>query len=110
VLAQTDKDFNEWVKKVQETAPKLTESEYEELLKPTHLGRLTFSNTHLEWVNHAEIDSKTYTNPELYRYHGYQGKTFEEDDNYKNKNEEIDTDHENHDEGNEDDGGEHHGH
>ncbi|MBM6616556.1 cytochrome aa3 quinol oxidase subunit II [Bacillus suaedaesalsae] len=92
VLAQTHEDFNEWVKEVQETAPKLTEEEYEELLKPTHLGRLTFSNTHLEWVNHAEMDSKTYTNPELYRYHGYQGKTFEEEDNYKNDHNEDDKD------------------
>ena len=85
VLSQTQQDFDKWVEDVQRTAPKLTETEYEELLKPTHLGRLTFSNTHLDWVDHAKMDSKTYTNPELYRGHGYQGKTFEEEDNYKNK-------------------------
>ncbi len=85
VLAQTQEDFDQWVKDVANTAPKLTEEKYEELLRPTHLGRLTFSNTHLEWVNHAEPDSLTYTHPELYRYHGYQGKVFEEEDNYQNK-------------------------
>ncbi len=89
VLAQTQKDFDQWVTEVQEKAPKLSEEKYEELLKPTHLGRLTFSNTHLEWVDHAKMDSKTYTNPELYRGHGYQGEIFEEEDTH---------------------GGEHHGH
>ncbi|WP_214483509.1 cytochrome aa3 quinol oxidase subunit II [Bacillus sp. SM2101] len=84
VLAQTPQDYEEWKKEVQETAPKLTEEEYEELLLPTHLGRLTYSNTHLEWVNHADMDSKTYTNPELYKNHSYQGKIFSEEDNYKN--------------------------
>jgi cytochrome aa3-600 menaquinol oxidase subunit 2 len=109
VLAQTDEDFSEWVKEVQDTAPTLSEGEYEELLKPTHLGRLTFSNTHLEWVNHAEVDSKTYTNPELYRGHGYQGKTFESEDNYKDGTEDEHTEHENHVES-EDHGGDHNGH
>jgi cytochrome aa3-600 menaquinol oxidase subunit II len=85
VLAQTRADFDKWVAEAKNTAPKLTETQYEELLKPTHLGRMTFTGTHLEWVNHADMDSKTYTNPELYRGHGYQGKTFEEEDNYMNK-------------------------
>jgi cytochrome aa3-600 menaquinol oxidase subunit II len=84
VLAQTPKEFEEWISEVKSTAPKLTEAEYEKLLEPTHLGRQTYANTHLEWVNHADMDSKSYTNPELYRTnHGYQGKTFEEPDNYR---------------------------
>lgn len=99
VLAQTQQEFDEWVKEVQQTAPKLTEEKYEELLKPTHLGRMTFSNTHLEWVNHADPNSKTYTNPELYRYHGYQGRIFDEEDNYRNEDEVKDNN-----------GGDHHGH
>lgn len=100
VLSQTQKDFDEWVKDVQTKAPKLTEDEYVELLKPTVLGRQTFSNTHLQWVNHADHNSKTYTNPELYRIHGYPGKIFEEEDQVKSN-----TEHEN-----VDNGGEHHGH
>ncbi|MBP1154252.1 MULTISPECIES: cytochrome aa3 quinol oxidase subunit II [unclassified Paenibacillus] len=112
VLAQTQEDFDQWVKDVEQTAPKLTEDKYEELLKPTHLGRLTFSNTHLEWVNHAEPDSKTYTNPELYRYHGYQGKVFEEEDNYKNKDNDTSStgNHVESEDKAKTDGGEHHGH
>lgn len=112
VLAQTHEDFDQWVKDVKNTAPKLTESEYEELLKPTHLGRLSFSNTHLEWVNHADPDSKTYTYPELYRYHGYQGKIFEEEDNFKNKDEDDDNESSEKEDVKEKDthGGDHHGH
>ncbi len=84
VLSQTQKDFDEWVLEVQTRADKLTEDEYFELLKPTVLGRKTYSNTHLEWVNHAEHDSGTFTNPELYRVHGYPGKVFEENDQDEN--------------------------
>ncbi len=124
VLAQTPAEYEAWVKEVKETAPKLTEEKYEELLKPTHLGRMTFNDTHLAWVNHAKHDSKTYTNPELYRYHGYQGKIFEEEDNYKNADQDESSNHEGHedhddeeDEDKEEDvksedshGGDHHGH
>jgi cytochrome aa3-600 menaquinol oxidase subunit II len=92
VLAQTSEDFDQWVSEVKETAPKLTEDEYEDLLEPTHLGRLSFSNTHLEWVNHAELDSRNYTNPEAYRGHGYQGEIFEDPINSEDK----DRGHENH--------------
>lgn len=85
VESKSAKDFDAWIAEVKEKAPKLTEPDYEKLLEPTHLGRQTYSNTHLEWVNHADMDSKSYTNPELYRTeHGYQGKTFDEPDNYKN--------------------------
>lgn len=82
VLAQTPKEFDKWVQEVKQTAPKLTKEKYEELLLPTHLGRLTFVDTHLQWVNHADPQSKTYTNPELYRGHGYQGKIFDENDRH----------------------------
>ncbi|MFC4767808.1 cytochrome aa3 quinol oxidase subunit II [Effusibacillus consociatus] len=83
VQVKTEKDFDEWVSEAKSSAPKLTEQQYEELLKPTHLGRLTYSNTHLAWVDHSKPDSKSYTNPELYRGHGYPGKIFEEEDNYR---------------------------
>ncbi len=82
VLAQTEKDFEKWVQDVKATAPALTEEKYEELLKPTHLGRLTFSNTHLDWVDHSKPGSRTYSNPELYRLeHGYPGKIFDKSNN-----------------------------
>jgi cytochrome aa3-600 menaquinol oxidase subunit 2 len=81
VLAQTEADFESWIKEAKKLAPKLTEKKYDELLKPTHIGRLTYSNTHLDWINHADHDSKTITNPKLYQTHGYQGATFEEKEN-----------------------------
>lgn len=109
VLAQTQADFDKWVNEAQEKAPKLTEKEYEDLLKPTHLGRLTFSNTHLDWVNHADHDSKTYLNPELYRGHGYQGKTFDTKDNDIEEQSDVNKS-ENHDASKHEDGGDHHGH
>lgn len=87
VLALSPQDYEKWVNEVQESAPKLTEEKYEEILKPTHLGRLTFSSTHLDWVNHADLYSPTYTHPELYRGHGYQGRIFDKPDNYRNKEE-----------------------
>ncbi|MBP3040901.1 cytochrome aa3 quinol oxidase subunit II [Bacillaceae bacterium Marseille-Q3522] len=104
VQAQSDEDFAEWVEDVRDTAPKLTEEEYEELLKPTHLGRLSYSNTHLEWVSHSDYNSKDYLNPELYRVHGYQGKIFKEDENSENDQ------HGGHEQDNENHGGEHDGH
>jgi cytochrome aa3-600 menaquinol oxidase subunit II len=110
VLAQSHKDFEEWVKEVTDTAPKLTEDEYAELLKPTHLGRLSFSNTHLEWVNHAELNSKDYTNPELYRGHGYQGKIFEKRKNAEENDGGLDGHNMNKHPEEDSDGGEHSGH
>lgn len=87
VLSQTQEDFDQWIKDVKETAPKMTLEEYEKMLEPSHLGRKTFSNSHLEWVDHSDPHSKNYTNPELYdRGHGWPGKIFEDKNNYKYKN------------------------
>ncbi|WP_312094823.1 cytochrome aa3 quinol oxidase subunit II [Niallia sp.] len=78
VEAKSVEDYDEWVDEVKETAPKLTEEKYKEIIEPTHLGRMTFSNTHLEWIDHGKGgDSNYYLNPELYRVHGYPGRTFE---------------------------------
>jgi cytochrome aa3-600 menaquinol oxidase subunit II len=78
VEAKSVEDYDKWVDEVKDTAPKLTEEKYREIIKPTHLGRMTFSNTHLEWIDHGKGgDSNYYLNPELYRVHGYPGRTFE---------------------------------
>ncbi|OXS67613.1 cytochrome aa3 quinol oxidase subunit II [Priestia filamentosa] len=58
VESQTDKDFKDWVAEVQDTAPKLTKTTYSKILEQSHVGRMTYSNTHLDWVNHAA--QKTY--------------------------------------------------
>lgn len=49
VLAQTPADFEGWVKDVRETAPELTEEKFDELLEAEHVGRNSFSSTHLEF-------------------------------------------------------------
>jgi cytochrome aa3-600 menaquinol oxidase subunit II len=110
VLSQTEKEFDAWVQEVKITAPKLTEKEYVKLLKPTHLGRMTFSNTHLEWVNHAELNSKNYTNPESYRGHGYQGEIFKDPNNAENKDSNHENDSHNINDSEDSNGGGHSGH
>lgn len=47
VLAQTPADYTKWVKDVQQTAPKLTEQEFNTLLKTDFVGRKSYSSTHL---------------------------------------------------------------
>ncbi|MCM3726896.1 cytochrome aa3 quinol oxidase subunit II [Neobacillus cucumis] len=80
VEAKNTKDFEKWVKDVKSKAPKLTEKKYNELLKPTHLGRETFVGTHLQWVDHGKMNSGTYTNPKLYEVHGVKGQIFKDEE------------------------------
>lgn len=49
VTSMSHTDFEEWVEEVHETAPALTEDKFEELLEPGHLGRSTYTGTHLEF-------------------------------------------------------------
>jgi len=52
VVAQTQSDFNKWVKEVKSTAPKMKKSDYEKLVKTEGLvGTQTYTGTHLKWVN-----------------------------------------------------------
>ncbi|WP_163537168.1 cytochrome aa3 quinol oxidase subunit II [Gracilibacillus sp. YIM 98692] len=73
VQALSQDDFNDWVQEVHDTANTLTEEKYSEILEPTVIGRMTFNNTHLEWIDHAHGGSEKYLNPELYRIsHGHE--------------------------------------
>ncbi|RFU62711.1 cytochrome aa3 quinol oxidase subunit II [Bacillus sp. V59.32b] len=47
VEAMPEAEFDEWVEEVKTTADPLTEDKFEELLEPGHLGRSTFTGTHL---------------------------------------------------------------
>ncbi|MFK9094564.1 cytochrome aa3 quinol oxidase subunit II [Bacillus salipaludis] len=47
VTAMSEKDFDEWLKDVKKTAKPLSEKKFNELLKPGHLGQMTFTGTHL---------------------------------------------------------------
>ncbi|TLS38903.1 cytochrome aa3 quinol oxidase subunit II [Pseudalkalibacillus caeni] len=49
VTAMTQDEFDEWVDEVKDTAKPLSEEKFEELLEPGHLGRLTFTGTHLDF-------------------------------------------------------------
>jgi len=49
VTAMSQKDFDEWVDEVKETADPLTEEKFTKLLEPGHLGQLTYTGTHLDF-------------------------------------------------------------
>ena len=59
-LAMTPKDYDDWVKEVKETAVPLTEDEFKSLLKTEHVGRKSYSSTHLSFspapADHSEMD------------------------------------------------------
>jgi len=74
VKSMPENDFNKWVKEVKETAKPLTKGKFTELLEPGHLGKLTFTGTHLEYLpprtaengghNHSSIDSSEHSKDE----------------------------------------------
>ncbi|MFJ7977248.1 cytochrome aa3 quinol oxidase subunit II [Peribacillus sp. NPDC096379] len=62
VQAMSQTDFDKWVKEVHDTAKPITEEKFNELLQPGHLGRSTYTGTHLEFSpapehNHGSADS-----------------------------------------------------
>ncbi|MFS0635429.1 cytochrome aa3 quinol oxidase subunit II [Mesobacillus foraminis] len=70
VTAMPEDEFADWVKEVKETAKPLTEEKFNELLEPGHLGQMTFTGTHLEFLpppegengghNHGSTDSDSH--------------------------------------------------
>lgn len=50
VEAMPAEEFDKWVEEVKSTAEPLTEEKFTELLKPGHLGQMTFSGTHLDFL------------------------------------------------------------
>jgi cytochrome aa3-600 menaquinol oxidase subunit 2 len=59
VTAMSQKDFDDWVKEVHETAEPLTEDEFDKLIEPGHLGQMTFTGTHLDFSPAPEHDHET---------------------------------------------------
>lgn len=49
VTAMSQQAFDEWVDEVKQRAKPLTEEQFQELLKPGHLGQLTYTGTHLSF-------------------------------------------------------------
>ena len=56
VEAKTKEKYDKWVKEVQQTAPKLTEDKYNEIVKPGVVGRMTFSSHHLSYVDPKSLE------------------------------------------------------
>ncbi|MGX9133518.1 cytochrome aa3 quinol oxidase subunit II [Rummeliibacillus sp. JY-2-4R] len=54
--AMKQKDFDQWVKDVKANEPKLTETEFNKLLKTSFVGRESFSSTHLSFRPAPEMD------------------------------------------------------
>lgn len=78
VVAKTEADYEEWVQDVRKTAPTLTEEKYMEILYPGVVGRMTFNETHLQWVNHADPDAQIFLHQETYRnYYHTKGEGYE---------------------------------
>ncbi|MET3699688.1 cytochrome aa3 quinol oxidase subunit 2 [Bacillus oleivorans] len=79
VTAMSQEEFDEWVKEVHETAEPLTEEKFNELLEPGHLGQMTFTGTHLEFLpppegengghNHGSGDSAENSEEEHGQHH-----------------------------------------
>jgi cytochrome aa3-600 menaquinol oxidase subunit II len=69
VTAMTQDKFDEWVKEVKETAKPLTKEKFDELLVPGHLGQMTFTGTHLEFLpppegHHGSEEEDSQNDPE----------------------------------------------
>lgn len=54
--AKTKEKYDKWVKEVKETAKPLTEEKYNEIIKPGVVGRMTFTNTHLKYVDPKSLE------------------------------------------------------
>ncbi|WP_394236687.1 cytochrome aa3 quinol oxidase subunit II [Niallia oryzisoli] len=59
VTAMSQKDFDDWVEEVHETADPITEDEFDKLLEPGHLGQMTFTGTHLDFSPAPEHDHES---------------------------------------------------
>jgi cytochrome aa3-600 menaquinol oxidase subunit II len=53
VKAMSEDSFEKWASETSKEAPKLTKEQYDKLMLPGHVKEMTFTNTHLDWVNHA---------------------------------------------------------
>jgi len=54
LVAMDEESYLNWVKETQETAPKLVEETYETLMLPGTVAEMTFSSTHLQFIDHGK--------------------------------------------------------
>lgn len=69
VTAMPQTEFEEWVEEVKQTAQPLNEDEFNVLLEPGHLGRLTFTGTHLDYMPPPEYNEADPTSSGKYHHH-----------------------------------------
>jgi len=48
--ALSNEEFDKWIDEIHSTAEPLTEEQFNKLLKPGHLGQMTFTGTHLDFA------------------------------------------------------------
>ncbi len=82
VNAVAEEEFDNWVEGTQEEAPPLSEEEYHHLMVPGHAGEMTFSSTHLDFIDHANdpeyaLDARAGLGYEAHGPHTREGKVFE---------------------------------
>lgn len=53
VHSVTQSEFDKWAKDTKSKAPKLTKKQYDQLMVQGEAKKMTFSSTHLKWVDHA---------------------------------------------------------
>ncbi len=61
VHAEDKEQFEEWVEKVQDDSPALTQDQYDSLLEPGLTETMAFSSTHLQWVDHGTNEGRDYS-------------------------------------------------
>ncbi|WP_270180645.1 cytochrome aa3 quinol oxidase subunit II [Alkalihalobacillus sp. CinArs1] len=103
VTAQTEEEYAEWVDEAQD-APELTQEKYNELMLKGHAEEMTFSSTHLQWVDHgmdAEYATRVRNGLPLDEYkegnsHGSHGGHEGHDEHKDHKDDESHDSHEGH--------------
>jgi len=73
-LVMSSNGYDEWVKEVKETAEPLTEDAFKELLAIEHIGRKTYSSTHLTFspppMDHSEMDGEEINHENMHHDNG----------------------------------------
>jgi len=87
-VALEEEEYQNWVNETQENAPELTKKTYEQLMLPETVEEMTFSNTHLNIVDHGKDSEYAMGIREKY---GVKEKSQENEDE---NNEEADSDNE----------------
>lgn len=85
VHAESEGDFDNWVKTTKDEAPALTQKKYDSMLKPGLLKEKEFASTHLAFVDHGSNDGRDYA---VKRYRDIYGNTlgFENDSDWREHN------------------------